>query len=75
MSFSAAFFLRAFSRRCTIEYCLIPNCSERFSLQPADDDERGQLRLRSKPAIDRGDVRASLDGCEIRASRPRRTDN
>jgi hypothetical protein len=46
MSFWAAFFLRAFNRRCTIE--------------PADDGERGQLRLRSEPVLDRANVRVEL---------------
>jgi pimeloyl-ACP methyl ester carboxylesterase len=37
MNFSAAFFLRAFSRRCTIECCLIPNCSGCFSFSRPEE--------------------------------------
>jgi hypothetical protein len=33
--------------------------------QPADDGERGQVRLLRKPVLDRGNVRSSLDGMRI----------
>ena len=36
-----------------------------FLAQTADDGERGQLRLRSKPVLDRSDVRVELrTACE-----------
>jgi hypothetical protein len=57
MSLSAAFLRSTFNSRCTIEWLRL---AERLGVplaQSADDGERGQLRRRSKPALDRGDVR------------------